>query len=340
MDGLLTRAAERMAAFASARDSFARARAALRELAGWTLDRESLRPLTHGTARRRAAARPDRNDAARFARGGGFPSSPRRSPRPDRNDAARFARGGGVVEVAIDAGQANAVGGWRDVTAAVVCKRTLGPPASADGWENRKVPAPTVRAVVASIEDSKAFADRVRAETDRLGATTAADGTVPADGAEWIWNLAGDVRPQAAGVLDFFHVAERIADAATAIRPAGEHADGLFAGGRAAVRAGGKAGREGWIGAAFGVRPAGSDGEPLRAPAADIAPHREHLGYADRLVAGRSIGSGQVEGAIEQLVNRRRKRTGGRWRAEHVGPLVEWIARVDSPDWHDIWTAA
>lgn len=304
-----------MAVFASARDSFARA-AALRELAGWTLDRESLRQLTHATARRLAAAR------------------------PDRNDAARFARAGGVIEVAVDAGKVNTAGGWRDVKVAVVCKRLLGTPASADDWANRKLPAPTVRTVVANIEDAAAFADRVRAEADRLDVTTATDVTVLADGAEWIWNLAGDVLPQAAGVLDVYHVAEHIADAVRAIWPAGEYADGLFARGRAAVLTGGKAGLEEWIGAAFRVLPAGSDGEPLRALAAYVAPHPRHLGYADRLADGRSIGSGQVEGAIKQLVNRRLKRTGARWRAEHVGPLVELVALVDSPDWHAVWTAA
>ena len=74
--------------------------------------------------------------------------------------------------------------------------------------------------------------------------------------------------------------------------------------------------------------------------AAYAAPHPAHLGYADRLAEGRSIGSGQVEGAIEQLVNRRLKRTGARWRPEHVGPLVELVALVDSPDWDAVWTAA
>ena len=316
LDGFLTRAAERMAVFAGARDSFPRASAALRELAGWTLDRESVRRLTHATARRLSAAR------------------------ADRNDAARFARADGVIEAAIDAGKVNTTGGWRDVKVAVICKRPLGKPATPDGWENRRLPAPTVRAVAANVEDSTAFADRVRAETDRLGATTAADVTVLADGAEWIWRLAEDVLPQAAGVLDFFHAAEHVADAVKAVWPAGEQADGLYAGGRAALLRGGKAGLERWIGEAFAVLPAGSDGEPLRALAAYIAPHPERLGYAGRLAEGRSIGSGQVEGAIKQLVNRRMKRTGARWRAEHVGPLVELIALVDSPDWHEVWTAA
>ena len=313
LDGFLTAAAQRMAVFAGARDSFPRASAALRELAGWTLNRESVRQLTHTAARRLSAAR------------------------ADRNDAARFARAGGVVEVAIDAGKVNTADGWRDVKVAVLSKRKLGDPASATDWENRKRPAPTVRAVVAAVEDSAAFAGRVRAEADRLDATTAGDVTVLADGAEWIWNLAEDVFPQAAGVLDFYHVAEHIADAVKAIWPAGEQADGLYAAGRAALSSGGKVGLERWIGEAFSVLPAGNDGEPLRALAAYVAPHPTHLGYAGRLAEGRSIGSGQVEGAIKQLVNRRLKRTGARWRPEHVGPLVELVALIETPDWHDAW---
>lgn len=201
------------------------------------------------------------------------------------------------------------------------------------------MPAPTARAVVAAVEDSAAFAERVRAESDRLDATTADDVTVLADGAEWIWNLAEAVFPQAAGVLDFYHVAEHVADAVKAIWPAGEQADGLYAGGRTALLTGGKAGLERWIGEAFRVLPAGNDGEPLRGLAAYLAPHPTHLDYAGRLAEGRSIGSGQVEGAIKQLVNRRLKRTGARWRPEHVGPLVELVALVDTPDWHEAWAA-
>ena len=158
-NGGLTRAAGRMAVFAGARDSFAHAGAAPRELAGWTLNRESIRRLTRDTAHRLPAAR------------------------ADRNDAARFARAGGVVEVAIDAGQANAVGGRRDVKVAAMSERTPGKPASPARWKNRKLPAPTAVVATASIEGSDAFAGRVRAATDRPDATAAADVTVPADGA-------------------------------------------------------------------------------------------------------------------------------------------------------------
>ena len=73
---------------------------------------------------------------------------------------------------------------------------------------------------------------------------------------------------------------------------------------------------------------------------ADLANHPTHLDYAGRLASGRSIGSGAVEGAIQQWVNLRMKRSGARWRVENVGPFVELLAMAETPDWNDLWTAA
>jgi hypothetical protein len=61
---------------------------------------------------------------------------------------------------------------------------------------------------------------------------------------------------------------------------------------------------------------------------------------ADRLAGGRSIGSGRVEGTIKQVVNRRLKQTGAKWKVGHVGPLVGLAALVDTPDGNALWAAA
>src|SRR5262249_58884423 len=45
----------------------------------------------------------------------------------------------------------------------------------------------------------------------------------------------------------------------------------------------------------------------------------ELLGYAERLAAGQSIGSGLVEGACKQVIGRRMKQTGARWRIRRGG---------------------
>ena len=317
VDGYLTAAAARMAVLAGVRQSFAKAEQLLAELCGWELDDDTIRAATHRAARQAAAAR------------------------PRRGDAERFGRADGVIEVPIDAGKVNTTDGWRDVKVAAFAKREAGAPAAPAQWADRDLPAPTVRAVVAAIEGAGEFAGRVRAEADRLGVTAAADVTVLADGAEWIWALAGEVVPQAAGVLDVYHAVEHIAAAANALwgdgtPPAAAQLDA----GRAALLSGGKAALERWIGAAFGSAPPGASTDPLLGLAAYFAKHPTRLGYRERLADGRSIGSGLVEGTVKQLINLRLKRTGARWRADHVGPLVELIALADSPDWLPYWTTA
>ena len=313
----MTAAAERLAVFAGVRDSFARAQSALHELCGWDLDDDGIRTLTHAAAARATATR------------------------PDRDDVDRFDRAPGHVEVPIDAGKVNTDTGWRDVKLAVFCKRAAGDPVALADWDTRAVPPPTARTVVAAIEDADAFAGRVRAEADRLGVTTAADVTVLGDGAEWIWNLAADVWPQAAGVLDAFHAIEHLAEAVRAVWGEGT-ADtaARTAAGRQALLGGGKVGIEAWIADALRDLPAGASGDPLLGLAGYLIKHPTRLGYADRLGAGRTIGSGQVEGAVKQLVNRRLKQTGAKWTVAHVGPLVELAALIDTPDWAAFWAAA
>jgi hypothetical protein len=316
VEGYVTTAARRMAVLAGVRDSFARAEVLLRELVGWELDDEVIRQLTHAAAGRVSATR------------------------AGRSDAERFARAKGCVEAQIDAGKVNTTTGWRDIKLCAIGKREPGEPAAPAQWDDRVLPPPPIRTVVAGIEDARAFAVRVRAETDRLGVTTAADVTVLGDGAEWIWNLAAAVLPQAAGVLDVYHAIEHIGTAVKALW--GESADatarrqaGVFA-----VVADGNVGIERWIAEGFHALPAGSSGDELRALAAYLGSHPTRLSYAARLAGGRSIGSGLIEGSVKQLVNRRMKLTGARWRVEHVGPLVELAAVVDTPDWHAFWTAA
>jgi hypothetical protein len=316
VEGYVTTAAQRMAVLAGARDSFARAEVMLRELAGWELDDEVIRQRTHAAA--------DRLNASR----------------EDRTDDQRFAKAKGVVEVQIGAGKVNTTTGWRDIKLCVIGKRKPGKAATPREWSDRVLPPPTIRTVVANVEEASDFAVRVRAETDRLKVTTAGDVTVLGDGAEWIWNRAADVLPQAVGVLDVYHAIEHVGTAVKAIWGETTEATVRRQSGMLAVVADGKAGIERWIADAFGEWPAGSSGDELRNLASYLGSHPTRSGYATRLANGRSIGSGLIEGSVKQLVNRRMKLTGARWRVEHVGPLVELAAGVDTPDWHDFWTAA
>lgn len=266
---------------------------------------------------------------------------PARQGRPARGDATRFAQAEGHVAVPRDAGKVNTTEGWRDIKLAVFAKREEGEPATPAQWDERDLPAPTARAVVCGVAAASVFAERVRAEADRLEVTTTADVTVLGDGAEWIWTRAADVVPQAGGVLDLYPALEHGADATKAVFGDGTpEAQAKLDQGRQALLAGGKAGIETWIGQAFEAASGSAGTEALLLLAAYLAKHPTRLGYASRLEQGRSIGSGLVEGSVQQRINLRMKRTGARWLVAHVAPFVELTALADSPEWPHSWAAA
>jgi len=67
---------------------------------------------------------------------------------------------------------------------------------------------------------------------------------------------------------------------------------------------------------------------------------QDRMTYAARLRRGASVGRGMIEGAIKQLVGRRIKQTGARWKTDHIGPLVELISLGHTEDWESCWSAA
>lgn len=316
LEGFLTRQARRLVTLAGVEHSFARAQQVLAEMCGWQVDDEVIRQTTHAEARRAA------------------------KERPTRADAVRFAAAPGESEVLVDAGKVNTLDGWRDVKLGLFLRREAGAPATPEDWDRRVLPSPSVRTTIAAIEEADLFGQRLRAEADRLGVTTDPVVTVLGDGAEWIWNLAEEHLPQAWGVLDVFHAIEHIGAAVKAVwGDAAEATVARIEAGRSALLSEGKPGLECWLAREFRAVPAGASTDPLIGLAAYLAKHPTRLEYAERLAGGRSIGSGAVEGAIKQQVNLRMKRTGARWRAEHVGPLVELRALSHTPDWQALWTA-
>lgn len=317
LDGVLTRQARRLATWAGVEQSFARAQQMLQEFCGWTMDDELIRRTTHAEAKRV------------------------QNGRATRGDAAAFAKTEAPIEVLIDAGKVNTLDGWRDIKLGLFLRRNLGLPAAPEQWDDRELPPPTHRTVIAAIEEAEVFGTRLRREADRLIVTTAADVTVLGDGAEWIWNLADEHLPLAAGVLDIYHACERVSTAVKLIWGEGTeitttHTEAA----RHALIAHGKAGFDRWLGSVLATVPDTTSTAPLLAAAAYLAKHPTRQDYTPRLAAGRSIGSRAIEGAIKQIINLRMKRTGARWKVAHVGPFVELRAHSETPEWQQLWTAA
>ncbi len=71
-----------------------------------------------------------------------------------------------------------------------------------------------------------------------------------------------------------------------------------------------------------------------------LANHQQHLNDAQRLARGQSIGSGQVEGGCQNLIGRRLKQTGARWRVRRVNRMAGLCSLMDSYQWETYWELA
>jgi hypothetical protein len=316
--GGLSRRALQMACRAGVADPFRKAEVLLQELAGWSVAADTLRRRCHEQAAGAAATRPQRT---------ALPEA--------------FAQARGEAELHIDAGKVNTVEDqWRDIKVAILARRERAEPCDSSGLEQRHLPQPSVRSVVAAVAGREAFGVQVEAEALRLEMPLGRGLSVLGDGAAWIWNLAEEHFDGAAQLLDVWHGVEKLATAGRDALGAGAAFDAWLACGKEKLVGDGYAG----VCEHLAVSLVGTAAQAqLSEVAGDVlnyfAGHQERLGYAPRLQRGQTIGSGLVEGSIKQLVNLRMKRTGARWRVERVGPFVEFLAMADSPEWFEYWTA-
>ncbi len=313
IEGWMTRRALQMAVRVGIQEPFRKAEGLLSELLGWSVDADTLRRRCHEQAQLAAARRADRT---------ALPEA--------------FAQAEGHAEMHLDAGKVFGTDKqWHDIKLGVVLIRPPGQPADSTQFAQRGLPGPVVRSVIAAVETRQEFGPRVSAEAGRLKLATGSGLSVLGDGADWIWNLAGDHFPQARQVLDFWHGAEHLASAGRLCFPPGEELAKWLSGAKQSLAA------DGYSGVCLSLMQA-SQGEPLGEGLVKelnyFAGHQDRLGYALRLHRGQSIGSGAVEGAIKQLVNLRVKRTAARWNVKRVGDFVQLLALADTEEWHEHWT--
>jgi hypothetical protein len=316
--GTLSRQARRVVCWAGGRMAFAQAAETLREIGGFSLSDELIRQTCRAEAPAIAAWR----DSAEAACTG-------------------FREAEGLPEFQTDAAKVNTETGWRDVKIGIFARRPAGLPATAAEWESRTLPRPTARVAFAAIEPSEQFGARWRPWAERLGLSDPTRISVLADGAEWIWDQVALHLPGAAEMLDIYHAGEHLSDAGKA----------LFGAGTAEAAAWLEAGRQrllsdGWwglceqIGQALVDRPDAACQAAMDALTTYFSKHSNRLNYAQRLHAGRPIGSGMVEGAAKNLIGKRLKQTGGRWKVANVPKIGELCCLTYSDGWSDYWEQA
>jgi hypothetical protein len=252
---------------------------------------------------------------------------------------AEFEKAPGDVEFTTDGAMVNTTEGWQEMKLALFSKRPRGTAATPEEWAGRELPRPQARVGFAAIESSDRFGPRWDQWAARLGIRDRSTITVLADGAKWIWEEAQRNLIGSAGVLDVYHALEHVSDTAKALF--GEATDAARAWmdtARTALLA------FGWTGIDEHLQQTVLSDDPSAGNALQglrdyLGNHVSHLNYAERLAAGRSIGSGQVEGACKNMIGRRLKQTGARWRVRRVNRMANLCCLVYSHAWKPYWNA-
>jgi len=246
-----------------------------------------------------------------------------------------FRTAGGDVEFTTDGTSVNTTEGWREMKLGIFSKRQRGAPAAPEQWKTRTLPAPQVRVAFAAIEGSADFGARWGAWRGRLGLTDGSGITLLADGAKWIWEQQRMHLRHAEGVLDVFHVLEHVAQTGRALFEETRAAMEWSAAGGDILLAQGGPGL---------LRYLQQTAQEVEDPSGSVpalrnylAGHERHLDYPTRLAEGRSIGSGQVEGACRHMIGRRLKQSSARWRVRRVNRMAGLCSVMYSDQWTPYW---
>jgi hypothetical protein len=253
-----------------------------------------------------------------------------------------FRNARGDAEFSTDGTSVNTTEGWREMRVGIFSKRDRGEPADAQQWDTRRLPAPHARVAFAAIENSERFGARWGQWASRLGIYQTSELTVLADGARWIWEKASLHFAGCQGVLDVYHALEHVSETAKALHGEGTaKAEAWLEGGRDALLSGGWPCMRTYLQEA--KRRFCRSREKRTAVVAlenYLRTQADHLDYPTRLAEGRAIGSGQAEGACKNMIGRRLKQTGARWRVRRVNRMASLASLIYSDLWSRYWVNA
>ena len=229
---------------------------------------------------------------------------------------AEFIAAQGEVEFTTDGTCVNTVDGWREMRVAIFAKRNPGECVHADQWDKRKLPKPHVSVAMAAIENKETFRRHwgVRARQLQVENETI---SVLADGAHWIWDAAMLEFDKRDEVLDVYHALEKISDCGKVLYGTetkefatwqDETKWELLWNGFELIEK-----RLDKLDAELRLdleQPAESrsksqtkldaEKEAIRILRGYLSNHAKRLNYRQRLANGKSIGSGQIEGACKK----------------------------------------
>jgi len=165
---------------------------------------------------------------------------------------------------------------------------------------------------------------------------------VLSDGATWNWQLLNAHYPDAIGILDFWHAAQHLAEAADAIFSSTPSAEktAWFERWRTTLRDEPN-GVAGVIRTLIYYRNSATLSAATRKVVAThlhyFRQHAAHMQYADYTAAGLPIGSGVTEAGCKELIKARFCRSGMRWKRATGDAILQLRALRLSAQWDSFW---
>ncbi len=250
-----------------------------------------------------------------------------------------FGTATGDVEFTTDGTSVNTTDGWREVKLGIFSKRDRAQPAVPSEWGDRHLPKHNTCVAFAAIEASDQFGPRWKAWAKRLDLRAPSAITVLADGAKWIWeetqrNLVGSQ-----GVLDIYYALKAVSETSKTLFGEGtpEAASWTSPLRTTLLERGWEGFEECWQHTRSPFPEASKQATALQESRNDLGNHVSHMNYAERLKDGRSIGSGQIEGACKNLIDRRLKQTAARRRVRRLNRMAGLCSIMDSKQWNEFW---
>jgi hypothetical protein len=218
----------------------------------------------------------------------------------------------------------------------------LGEVEAARAGDGQPVVRTTGVSYVSRLADAEAFGGLALVETHRRGTQTAGTVAAVADGSEWIQGLVDLHRPDAIRILDFAHAVEHVNAAAQACFGEGAPAAVAWLDQQAAELKDGDPDR---VLGALHALPTARAADPAAAARVReatlgyLSKRREQVAYARFRALGLPIGSGMVESANKNVVERRLKGAGMRWARPSVNPMLALRCAVCNDRWDATWPA-
>jgi hypothetical protein len=157
------------------------------------------------------------------------------------------------------------------------------------------------------------------------------------DGEKALWEWYREYLPEAVGILDLFHVLEKLWLAAYCFHAEGSKAAEVFVTERLRMLLEGNVGR--LIGGLRQMRTkqrlTGSKAKTLGSVIGYLHNNQDHMHYDEYLAAGYPIGSGVAEGACRHVVKDRMERSGMRWTVEGAQAMLHLRTIYLNGDWDD-----